>query len=376
MTAPELGAAAIRAALERAGVPADAVQEVFMGNVVSANVGQAPATQAARLAGIPSNVPCTTINKVCASGMKAVMCAAQSIRLGDADVVVAGGMESMSNIPHYVPKSRGGTRLGHFEVVDGMIRDGLWDPNINVHMGSCAELCAEQLGITRQQQDDHAYTSYQRAQSALASGWTAREIVAVEVAGRRGRPPTVVTTDETLAKMDAVKLRTLEPYFKKGTGTVTAGNASPISDGAAALLLSSARRASELGVAPLAVVRSYADANQEPEWFSTTPALAVPKALQRAGLDISQVDLWEINEAFSVVDLANQQLLGLDPDRVNVHGGAVALGHPIGASGARVIVTLLNAMRAHGGRVGCATICNGGGGASAIVIESLHTPNM
>eukprot|EP00195_Chlamydomonas_chlamydogama_P013638 CAMPEP_0202892320 /NCGR_PEP_ID=MMETSP1392-20130828/2047_1 /ASSEMBLY_ACC=CAM_ASM_000868 /TAXON_ID=225041 /ORGANISM="Chlamydomonas chlamydogama, Strain SAG 11-48b" /LENGTH=404 /DNA_ID=CAMNT_0049576217 /DNA_START=124 /DNA_END=1338 /DNA_ORIENTATION=+ len=365
LTATDLGALVIKAVLERAQVPFSAVDEVFMGNVCSANVGQAPATQAMIKAGLPNTIPCTTINKVCASGLKAIMLADQSIRLGQNSLVVAGGMESMSNVPYYLPKARAGLRMGHGEVVDGLIKDGLWDPYSNIHMGSCAELCAAKYNISRDMQDAHAIGSHTRAKLAQERGWAAREILPITLPGGR-----VVHQDEGTSKLDVNKLKSLRPVFKKeGGGSVTAGNASPMTDGAAAVVLASRARAESLGLPIMAVIRSYADANQAPEWFTTTPAVAIPKAVERAQLQLHDIDYYEINEAFSVVDVANRQLLGLRDDRVNAHGGAVALGHPIGASGARILVTLLNVLRTKGARRGVTAICNGGGGASALVVE-------
>ncbi|CAF2041890.1 unnamed protein product [Brassica napus] len=370
ITAPRLGSIAIEAALKSANVEPALVEEVFFGNVLTANLGQAPARQAALGAGIPYSVICTTVNKVCAAGMKAVMLAAQSIQLGLNDVVVAGGMESMSNVPKYLPNaSRRGSRLGHDTVVDGMTKDGLWDVYNDFGMGVCGEICADQYRITREEQDAYAIQSFERgiaAQNARLFSW---EIVPVEVSSGRGKPSVVIDKDDGLGKFDAAKLKKLRPSFKEDGGSVTAGNASSISDGAAALVLVSGKKALELGLHVIAKIRGYADAAQAPELFTTTPALAIPKAIMRAGLDASQVDYYEINEAFSVVALANQKLLGLDPARLNAHGGAVALGHPLGCSGARILVTLLGVLKAKKGKYGVASICNGGGGASALVLE-------
>ncbi|EFJ39622.1 hypothetical protein VOLCADRAFT_84837 [Volvox carteri f. nagariensis] len=374
-TAMELGAFAIRGALERAGVRPEDVDEVIFGNVISANLGQAPATQAALGAGLPPSTPCTLVNKVCSSGLKAVMLAAQAIMAGSADVIVAGGMESMSNAPHYLPGARKGLRLGDGSVVDGLVKDGLWDPYGNIHMGSCAEMCADRFAVGRQQQDEHALQSHRRAVAAAAAGHTAAEIVPVPRPGGGGGPGSYIWEDESLSKMDPVRLTALKPYFRRDGGTVTAGNASPMTDGAAALVIASYEAVQRLGLPLLAAVRGFADAAQSPEWFTTAPALAVPRALKHAGLtSASDVDYWEVNEAFSVVDLVNRQLLGLPAERVNVFGGSVALGHPIGASGARILVTLLNVLRSKGGRRGCAAICNGGGGASSIVVEAMPPP--
>ncbi|KAG2437222.1 hypothetical protein HXX76_005885 [Chlamydomonas incerta] len=457
-TAPELGSIAIRGAIERAGLRPQDVDEVLLGNVICANLGQAPATQASLGAGLPPSTPCTLVNKVCSSGLKTVMLAATAIMAGTADVVVAGGFESMSNAPHYMPAARRGLRLGDGAVVDGLVKDGLWDPYSNIHMGSCAELCADRYAISRQMQDEHALQSHQRAVAAAAAGHTLAEIVPVPRpgtiaagAGARahsptpssgaakrssdaaaagggggpsigtpggaaspastsstgsagaaaaaavgGTPPSLAGTvaaamaaaaaaaagpgasgagqyiweDEGLAKVDPGRLPALKPYFRRdGGGSVTAGNSSPMTDGAAALVVASYEAVQRLGLPLLAVVRGFADAQQSPEWFTTAPAAVVPRALRRAGVEAAEVDYWEVNEAFSVVDLANRQLLGLPADRVNAHGGSVALGHPIGASGGRILVTLLNVLRARGGRLGCAAICNGGGGASGMVVE-------
>eukprot|EP00252_Welwitschia_mirabilis_P023831 TRINITY_DN6850_c0_g1_i1.p1 TRINITY_DN6850_c0_g1~~TRINITY_DN6850_c0_g1_i1.p1 ORF type:complete len:401 (+),score=88.68 TRINITY_DN6850_c0_g1_i1:535-1737(+) len=370
LSATKLGSIAIEAALSRAGVKPELVQEVFFGNVLSANLGQAPARQAALGAGIPNSVVCTTINKVCASGMKATMLAAQSIQAGDNDVVVAGGMESMSNAPYYLPNARNGYRMGHGSIIDGMMKDGLWDVYNDTGMGVCAELCADNHSISRDEQDNFAIKSFERGINAQNSGAFTWEIVPVEVSGGRGKPSTIVDKDEGLGKFDAAKLPKLRPAFKEG-GSVTAGNASSISDGAAALVLVSGQKAMELGLQVIAKISGYADAAQAPELFTTAPALALPKAISKAGLELSQIDYSEINEAFSVVALANQKLLGLKPETVNVNGGAVSLGHPLGCSGARIIVTLLGVLRQRNGKFGVAGVCNGGGGASAIVVERM-----
>jgi len=366
LTATELGAIAIKGALSRGGVDPSRVDEVFMGNVLSAGLGQAPSRQAAIAAGLPHSTICTDVNKVCASGMKAVMLAAQSIQLGHSRIAVAGGMESMSNVPYYLPKARTGFRLGNAEVVDGLVRDGLWDPHGDLHMGSCAERCAEHFDISRETQDQHAAESWKRAKSSFSGGSVPDEIIPVEVRGKRSTQ--LVTVDDALSKMDPKRLPELPPAFET-SGSITAGNASPLSDGAAALVLTSRRTAEEEGLKILATIRGFADAAQAPEWFTTAPAQAVHKALDRAGVAISEVDFFEINEAFSVVDLANQRLLGIPPERVNVNGGAVAIGHPIGCSGARILVTLLHVLRKGEGSIGVASICNGGGGASAVVLE-------
>lgn len=365
-SATELGGFAIKAAIEKAGIQPEDVQELYMGNVLSANLGQAPATQAAKKAGLP-DIPATTINKVCASGTKAIMLAAQSIALGENDIVVAGGMESMSNVPYYMDKARNGYRLGHGQLTDGLVKDGLWDVYNDYHMGSAAELCASTCNISREAQDEFAIASYHRAQAAQQAGNFNDEIVPVEIKDRKGNVTLITADDEpTAVKFD--KIPGLKPVFQKD-GTVTAANASTLNDGAAALVLMSADKAAELGIPVLAKIRSFADAQQAPEWFTTAPAKAIPLALSRAGIDKSEVDYFEINEAFSVVSLANNQILELDPAKVNLNGGAVALGHPLGASGARIVVTLLHVLKQNEGKIGVAGICNGGGGASALVVE-------
>ncbi|KAJ7562623.1 hypothetical protein O6H91_03G077600 [Diphasiastrum complanatum] len=366
--ATKLGSIAIQAALSRAGIQPALVQEVFFGNVLSANLGQAPARQAALGAGLSDTVVCTTVNKVCSSGMKATMLAAQSIQLGFNDVVVAGGTESMSNTPYYVPKARQGYRMGHGEIVDGMLKDGLWDVYNDFAMGVCGEICANGHHISRKEQDDYAIQSYERAIAAHTTGAFSWEMVQVEVFGGKGKPSIIVNKDDGLDKFDAAKLRKLRTAFKDD-GTVTAGNAPGVSDGAAALVLVSGAKALELKLPIIAKLIAYADAAQAPQNFTTSPALAIPKALARAGLESSQIDYYEINEAFSVVALANQRILGLSSERLNMHGGAVALGHPLGCSGARIIATLLGVLKHRRGHYGVAGICNGGGGASAIVLE-------
>jgi acetyl-CoA C-acetyltransferase len=368
-TATELGGFAIKAAVEKAGIRPEDVQEVYMGNVLSANVGQAPATQAAKLAGLP-DLPATTVNKVCASGTKAIMLAAQSIALGDHDIVVAGGMESMSNVPYYLDKARTGYRLGHGQLTDGLLKDGLWDVYNDYHMGSAAELCAADCGITRQQQDEFAISSYKKAQDAQTGGRFDSEIIPVSSTDRKGNITLISKDDEPFA-VNFDKIPGLKPVFKK-EGTVTAANASTLNDGAAALVLMSADKANELGIKPLAKILGYADAQQAPEWFTTSPAKAIPLALEKAGKNIAEVDYFEINEAFSVVSLANNKLLNLSADKVNINGGAVAIGHPLGASGARIVVTLIAVLNQNNGKIGVAGICNGGGGASALVIEKLN----
>ena len=368
-SATQLGGFAIKAAVEKAGLKPENIEEVYMGNVLSANLGQAPATQAAKFAGLP-DVPSTTINKVCASGIKAIMLAAQSIALGGADIVVAGGMESMSNVPYYLDKARNGYRLGHGQITDGLIKDGLWDVYNDYHMGSAAELCASTCDITREDQDKFAISSYQRAQSAQKDGKFKEEIVAIEIKDRKGEI-TLFNADEEPNAVKFDKIPGLKPVFKK-EGTVTAANASTLNDGAAALVLMSAAKAQELGIKPLAKILAYADAQQAPEWFTTAPSKAIPLALSKANLSTADVDYFEINEAFAVVSLANNKELGLDEENVNVNGGAVAIGHPLGASGARIVVTLLSVLAQNNGKIGVAGICNGGGGASAIVIENLR----
>ncbi|MCC6399339.1 MAG: acetyl-CoA C-acyltransferase [Flavobacteriales bacterium] len=366
--ATQLGATAVKAAVEKAGIKPEDVSEVIMGSVLQANLGQAPARQAARFAGLPNEVACTTVNKVCASGMKALMMAAQDILLGDADVVVAGGMESMSQTPYYVEKARYGYRYGHGQLVDGIVKDGLTDVYHQTAMGVSAELCAKEHGISREEQDAFAIASYTRSAAAWAAGKFKDEVVPVTVKGRKG--DVVVSEDEEYKNVSFDKIPGLKPVFQKD-GTVTAANASTINDGAAALLLMSADKAKALGLKPLARILSYADAEQAPEWFTTTPAKALPRAVEKAGLKMSDLQFVELNEAFSVVGIANTRLMGLDPAKVNVNGGAVSLGHPLGCSGARIIVTLINVLRQNGAKVGGAGICNGGGGASAMVIEAL-----
>jgi len=369
LSATQLGAIVIKSAIERSGLKPEQIQEVYMGNVMSANIGQAPATQAAIFAGLPY-MPATTVNKVCASGMKAVMLAAQSIVLGQNDIVVAGGMESMSNVPYYLDKARNGYRLGNGQIIDGLVKDGLWDVYNDYHMGSAAELCAVDCNITREEQDAFAIESYKRAQAAQNEGKFRDEITPVELKDKKGEIA-LFTDDEEPTAVKFDKIPSLKPVFKKD-GTVTAANASTLNDGAAALVLMSREKADELGIKPLAKIVSYADAQQAPEWFTTAPSKAIPLALHRAGMSSGQIDFFEINEAFSVVSIANNQILKLDPAKVNLNGGAVAMGHPLGASGARIIVTLLNVLQQNNGKFGAAGICNGGGGASAIVIENLR----
>ena len=368
LSATDLGAAAIRGALARAGIQPDQVQELYMGNVVSANVGQAPAKQAALKAGLPANIPCTTINKVCASGTKAIMLAAQAIQLGQADVIVAGGMESMSNIPYYVPKARFGYKYGNAELVDGLARDGLVDVYDQCSMGVFADKTAEKYSISREAQDAYAVQSYRRAEASTQSGQFSAEIVPVEVTGRKGS--VTVSEDEEYKNVVYDKIPTLKPAFGTG-GTVTAASSSPISDGASALVVMNRRKADELGLKPLARILAYADAEQEPQWFTTAPTKAVPLALERAGLTADDIDFFEVNEAFAVVPLAFSQVLNVPQEKLNVFGGAVSIGHPLGASGARIVTTLTNVLHQKGGRYGAVGICNGGGGASAIVLEKL-----
>jgi acetyl-CoA C-acetyltransferase len=368
VTAPQLGAAAIKGALEKINLDPSKVDEVIMGNVVQAGVGQAPARQAALFAGLSHEVAATTVNKVCASGMKAVMQAAQAIMAGDAEIIVAGGMENMSLIPHYV-QMRNGTKFGPTTLVDGMQKDGLTDAYDNNAMGVCADLCASEYNISREDQDKYAIQSYERSAKAWSEGKFANEIVPVSVPQRRG-DAIIVDKDEEYTNVKLDKIPSLNAVFTKD-GTVTAANASTINDGAAALVLMSEDKAKELGLKPLAYIKSYADAAQEPKWFTTSPAKALPKALEKVGMKISDVDYFEFNEAFAVVGLANSKILGLDNDRVNVNGGAVSLGHPLGCSGARIIVTLLHVLEQNNAKTGAAAICNGGGGASAIVIERI-----
>jgi acetyl-CoA C-acetyltransferase len=366
--ATKLGATAIKGALERSGVDAKHVTEVFMGNVLQAGLGQAPARQAAMFAGIGESVPCTTVNKVCASGMKAISLAAQSIICGDNDAVIAGGMENMSSVPHYF-NARAATKLGDVKMKDGMVLDGLTDVYNAVHMGVCADKCATENNISREAQDNFAIESYNRASRAWDAGKFDDEIIPVEVPQRRG-DAIVVSKDEEYSNVRMEKIPQLRAVFTK-EGTVTAANASTLNDGASALLLMSKEKMDELGVQPIAKIAGYGDAAHEPEWFTTAPAKAVPVALKKAGIAIKDVDFWELNEAFSVVGIVNTQLLGLDPTKVDVNGGAVALGHPLGSSGSRIIVTLINVLKQNNGKFGAAGICNGGGGASAMVIENI-----
>lgn len=369
LSAIELGAAAIQGALQKANIEPAQVQEVLMGNVVSANLGQAPARQAAIASGIPYEVPCTTINKVCSSGMKSVMFGAQSIMLGQQDIIVAGGMESMSNIPYYLPKARFGYKYGGGELVDGLEKDGLFEAYYKFAMGNCADNTAKEMKISREEQDEYAVNSYKRVATATESGFFKQEIVPVEVPQRKG-DPLLVKEDEEYKKVNFDKIPSLRPVFSKD-GTVTAANASTINDGASALVLVSKKKAEELRLKPIAKILGFADAAQDPLWFTTSPSLAIPKAMKLAGINSSDVDFYEINEAFSAVAIANNRQLSLNPEKVNVFGGAVALGHPLGCSGARIITTLCNVLHQKDGKIGVAGICNGGGGASALVIEQI-----
>lgn len=368
ISAPKLGAVAIKGALEKIKLDPNLVNEVFMGSVLQANLGQAPARQAAKFAGLPDSVNCTTVNKVCASGMKAISLATQAILLGDADVVVAGGMENMSSVPYYLENNRWGAKYGNGSVIDGLAKDGLTDVYGNVPMGNCAEVCAKEYNFTREQQDAFAIESYKRSAAAWSAGKFNDEIVPVEVVTKKGT--VLFAEDEEYKSVNFEKIPGLKPVFQKD-GTVTAANASTMNDGAAALVLMSKEKAVALGLKPLAKIKGYSDAEQAPEWFTTAPALAVPKAVEKAGLKMSDISYYELNEAFSVVGLANMKLMNLDASKVNVNGGAVSLGHPLGCSGARVIVTLINVLKQNNAKYGAAGICNGGGGATALVIENM-----
>lgn len=370
ISATKLGATAIKGALEKAGISGDQVNDVLMGCVIQANLGQAPARQAAKFAGLPDNVNCTTVNKVCASGMKAISQAAQSIMLGDADIVIAGGMESMSNVPFYVENLRWGNKYGNTSLIDGLAKDGLTDVYDQKAMGNAAEMCASTCGISREDQDAFAIESYKRSQAASESGKFNNEIVPVEIPQRKG-DPVIFNRDEEPFNVKFDKIASLKGAFQKD-GTVTAANASTMNDGAAALVLISKEKAEQLGLKPIGRIVSYADAEQAPEWFTTTPAIAVPKAVEKAGLKMEDISYFELNEAFAVVGIENSRRMKLDPAKVNVHGGAVSLGHPLGASGARIIVTLLNVLKSNNAKYGAAGICNGGGGASAMVIENIQ----
>lgn len=368
ISATKLGAVAIKGALNKINLDPQLVDEVFMGNVVSAGLGQAPARQAAIFAGIPDSVPCTTINKVCASGMKAIMFAAQAIKSGDAEIVVAGGMENMSSIPHYI-KGRKATKFGNITVSDGLLVDGLTDVYDQQHMGTCGDLCANDYNFTREDQDNFAIESYNRSAKAWSNGNFENEVVPVEIPQRRGEP-IIFSEDEEFKNVRVDKIPTLQPVFSKN-GTVTAANASSLNDGAAALVIMSLEKAKELNLKPIAKIKGYADAAHEPKWFTTAPAKALPKALAKAGISQNDVDYFELNEAFSVVGLVNIKLLGLDSSKVNVNGGAVSLGHPLGMSGARIVIALTSILEQNNAKIGAAGICNGGGGASAIVIERM-----
>ncbi len=368
-SATQLGAFAIKGALEKAGVKPELVNDVLMGSVIQANLGQAPARQAAKFAGLPNEVNCTTVNKVCASGMKAIAQATQSILLGDADIVVAGGMESMSNVPFYVDSMRWGNKYGNTQLIDGLAKDGLTDVYDGKAMGNAAEFCASTCGISREEQDEFAIESYKRSQAAVEGGKFTDEIVPVEIPQRSGSP-VIFAKDEEPFNVKFDKIATLKGAFQKD-GTVTAANASTMNDGAAALVLMSKEKADELGLKPIGKILSYADAEQAPEWFTTTPSIAVPRAVEKAGLEMEDIAYWELNEAFAVVGIENSRRMKLDPAKVNVNGGAVSLGHPLGCSGARIIVTLLHVLKQNNAKYGAAGICNGGGGASAMVIENM-----
>lgn len=373
-SASQLGAHAVTAAIERCeGIDKSMIEEAFIGNVVSANIGQAPARQAVLLAGLDLDTPCTTVNKVCASGMKTAMLAGVSIKAGYRDLCITGGMESMSNIPFYLPGARTGYRLGHNTALDGILRDGLTDAYDGKHMGTCGELCAEEYSISREEQDTYAVNSYCRAAAAWDAGLFDAEVVPVTIPGKRSKPDTVFSRDEEVGdgNVDAAKMASLRPAFKKENGTVTAANSSKINDGAAAMVIASGKLAKQRGLKPLFRLKGFGDAAKEPKYFTVAPAEAVPRALKHAGMELSDVDYHEVNEAFSVVALANAKILNLDLDRVNVHGGAVAIGHPIGVSGARILGALYGVLKAKDATIGCASICNGGGGASAVIIERM-----
>ena len=369
LSATALGGIAIKGALEKAGLSKDSIDEVIMGSVIQAGLGQAPARQAAKAAGLPDKVICTTINKVCASGMKSIAIAAQNIILGDADIIIAGGMESMSNVPFYNTTQRWGSKYGDTVMQDGLAKDGLVDVYDKVAMGNFADACASKYNVSREAQDTFAVNSYKKAQQAMENGWFKDEIVPVEIPQKKGAA-IMVDKDEEPSKVNFDKLPQLNPAFSK-EGTVTAANASTMNDGAAAVVLMSATKAKELGIQPIAIIKSFADAEQDPKWFTTSPSLALPKALQKANLTINDIHFFEFNEAFSVVGIVNTEILKIDPAKVNIHGGAVALGHPLGCSGARIIVSLVHILKKHKAKYGAAAICNGGGGASAMVIEFL-----
>lgn len=366
--APQLGATAIKGALAKSGLSADKVNEVFMGNVLQAGVGQAPAKQASLGAGIPNDVSCTTVNKVCASGMKAMMLGAQTILAGDNEIVIAGGMENMSSVPHYV-NGRQGVKLGDIKMTDGMVKDGLTDVYNNIHMGVCADACATEYKFSREEQDQFAIDSYEKAAKAWSAGKFNDEIVPVAVPQRKG-DPIMVSEDEEYKNIKMDKIATLRPAFTKD-GSVTAANSSTLNDGASAVVLASKEAVEKYGLKPIAKIIGYADASHEPEWFTTAPSKAIPKALAKAGLSVDQIDFWELNEAFAVVGMVNTKILNIDPAKVDVNGGAVALGHPLGSSGSRIIVSLINILKQNNAKYGCAAICNGGGGASSMVIENI-----
>ena len=367
ISATKLGSIAIKGAIKKAGIDNNIVDEVFMGNVLQANLGQAPARQAALFAGLSEKIPCTTINKVCSSGLKSIMLASQTIMCGDNDVVIAGGMENMSNVPHYFAKGRNGQKLGDMKLVDGMVKDGLTDVYGNVHMGLCAEKCASDNNISREEQDAFAIESYKRSAESWANGKFTNEVIPVEVPQRRGEN-IIISEDEEYKNVKLDKIPNLRPVFDKD-GTITAANASTLNDGASALVIMSLEKANELAIKPLAKIISYADAAHEPEWFTTAPSKALPIAISKSGLIKDNIDFYELNEAFSVVGLANIKILDLNPKNVNVNGGAISLGHPLGNSGSRIIVSLINVLKQNNGRIGAAGICNGGGGASAMIIE-------
>ena len=368
LSATELGRIAIESALAQTGIPKTDIDSVYMGNVLSANVGQSPARQAAKFAGIDDHTDATTVNKVCAAGMKAVMLGAQQIQLGVDSIVVAGGMESMSNVPHYI-NQRVGNKMGNGVITDGLLKDGLTDVYNNFHMGNAAEICVRKYNISREEQDEYALLSYSRAAKAFSAGKFDKEIIPIEVKQKSGT--ITITQDEDVTKLIAEKVPTLRPSFEEG-GTITAANASNLNDGAAAFVMVSAEMLEKYSLTPLAKIIGYADAAQTPEWFTTSPSIAIPKALKQAGLSQDQIDYFEINEAYASVILANQRILGIDPEKINIYGGGVAMGHPIGASGARIITTLISVLAQEGGKYGVAAICNGGGGASAVVIENLQ----
>ncbi|MEE2931283.1 MAG: acetyl-CoA C-acyltransferase [Bacteroidota bacterium] len=369
ISCPKLGSIAIKGAMKKANISPNIIDEVFMGNVLQANLGQAPARQAAIFAGISEETPCTTINKVCSSGMKSIILGVQSILSGDNDVVIAGGMENMSRVPHYLQTGRKGQKLGHMKLIDGLIQDGLTDVYNKIHMGNCAEICARDMKLSRAEQDDFAIESYNKSTKAWEKNKFKEEIISVEVPQRKGNP-IIINEDEEYKKVYIERIPNLNPVFDK-QGTITAANASTLNDGAAAVVLMSMEKAIELNIKPLVKIRSYADAGQKPEWFTTSPAKSISKALNKIKIDINEIDFFELNEAFSVVGLANIKLLNINKNKVNIHGGAVSLGHPLGCSGTRIVVTLINILNQNDGKLGVAGICNGGGGASAIIIEKI-----